>query len=55
MNTDPKSTRTNAPMPNGKHTWTSLVGVALHARVEARRRKLLDVDYWKTNTQAIQL
>ncbi len=47
--------RTNAPTPNGKHTWTSLVGVALHARVEARRRKLNNIDYWKTNTQAIQL
>jgi len=47
--------RTNAPTPNAKHTATSLVGVALHARVQARRRKLADFDFWKTNTQAIQL
>ncbi len=50
-----KSNRINAPTPNGPHSWTSLVGVALHARVEARRRKLADFDYWQKNTQSIQL
>lgn len=46
---------TNAPTPNAPYTWTSLVGVGLHARVEARRRKLADLDYWRANTQGLQL
>jgi GH3 auxin-responsive promoter len=47
--------RNKAPTPNGRHTWTSLVGAALHARVARRRRRLGDLDYWKSNTQSIQL
>jgi hypothetical protein len=47
--------RTHAPTPNAPYSWTSLVGAALHARVEARRRKLSDLDYWKGQTQALQL
>ncbi len=33
---------------------TSLVGAALRARVELRRRKLNDLDYWKQSTCSIQ-
>ncbi|MDF1810085.1 MAG: GH3 auxin-responsive promoter family protein [Phycisphaerales bacterium] len=47
--------RTHAPTPIGHHTWTSLVGVALHGRVQRRRRLLSNLDYWKTNSQRIQL
>ena len=47
--------RTHAPTPIGGHSWTSLVGVALHARVQHRRKLLNDLEYWKTNTQSIQL
>lgn len=47
--------RRPAPTPNAPHSWTSLVGAALHARVEARRRRLADLDYWRTRTWAIQL
>lgn len=46
---------TNAPTPNAPYSWTSLVGVALHARVEARRRKLADLHFWQHNTQRTQL
>lgn len=47
--------RTHAPTPNAPYSWTSLVGAALHARVEARRRKLSDLDYWKRSTQRAQV
>jgi GH3 auxin-responsive promoter len=47
--------RTNAPTPNGPHSWTSLVGLALHARVERRRRLLSNTSYWKKKTQSVQL
>ena len=47
--------RTYAPTPNAPYSWTSLVGAALHARVEARRRKLSDLDYWKQGTQRAQV
>lgn len=47
--------RTNAPTPNSSYSWTSLVGVALHARVEARRRKLSDPAFWNTQTQRLQV
>ncbi len=47
--------RTHAPTPNAPYSWTSLVGVALHARVEARRRKLTDLAYWKAGTQRLQV
>lgn len=46
---------TNAPTPNAPYSWTSLVGVALHARVEARRRKLIDRAYWQRGTQSLQI
>jgi len=32
-----------------------MVGVALHARVEARRRKLGDLGYWQSGTQSLQI
>ncbi|HCT45270.1 MAG TPA: hypothetical protein DF699_08665, partial [Phycisphaerales bacterium] len=47
--------RTNAPTPNAPYSWTSLVGAALHARVEARRRKLGDLAYWQAKTQSVQI
>jgi hypothetical protein len=47
--------RTHAPTPNAPYSWTSLVGVALHARVEARRRRLMDLAYWKAATQRLQV
>ena len=47
--------RTNAPTPNGRHSWTSLVGVALHARVQQRRKRLVDLSYWQSRTQSIQI
>ncbi len=47
--------RTNAPTPNASYSWTSLVGAALHARVEARRRKLSDLGYWQRETQRLQI
>lgn len=47
--------RTNAPTPNAPYSWTSLVGAALHARVETRRRKLADLGYWKQHTQSLQI
>lgn len=47
--------RRNAPTPNAPYSWTSLVGVALHARVEKRRRLLGDLDYWRTNTRSLQI
>ncbi len=47
--------RTNAPTPNGSHSWTSLVGVALQARVSRRRKLLSNTSYWQQNTQQIQL
>lgn len=47
--------RSNAPTPNAPYSWTSLVGAALHARVEARRRKLSDLSYWKSRTQSLQI
>ncbi len=47
--------RTNAPTPNAHYTWTSLVGAALHARVELRRRRLSDLAYWQTRTQSLQI
>lgn len=43
-----------APTPNAPYSLTSLVGVALRARVEHRRRKLNNLDHWKNNTHAIQ-
>tara|TARA_A100000171_G_scaffold44011_4_gene46458 strand:+ start:377 stop:2050 length:1674 start_codon:yes stop_codon:yes gene_type:complete len=46
---------TNAPTPNAPYSWTSLVGAALHARVEARRRKLSKLDFWAQNTQRVQV
>lgn len=47
--------RRNAPTPNAPYSWTSLVGVALHARVEKRRRLLGDLDYWRANTRSLQI
>lgn len=47
--------RSNATTPNAPYSWTSLVGAALHARVEARRRKLSDLSYWKSGTQSLQI
>lgn len=47
--------RTNAPTPNASYSWTSLVGAALHARVEARRRKLSNLGYWQRETQRLQI
>ncbi|MCA9275819.1 MAG: GH3 auxin-responsive promoter family protein [Phycisphaerales bacterium] len=47
--------RRNAPTPNAPYSWTSLVGVALHARVERRRRLLSDLDYWRANTRSLQI
>lgn len=47
--------RSNAPTPNAPYSWTSLVGAALHIRVEARRRKLSDLSYWKSRTQSLQI
>lgn len=44
-----------APTPNGRHSWTSLVGVALHARVQARRKKLADLDFWCQQTGRLQI
>lgn len=43
-----------APTPNAGYSLTSLVGAALRARVEIRRRKLNDLDYWTNSTSAIQ-
>jgi hypothetical protein len=45
----------NAPTPNASYSWTSLVGVALHARVEARRRKLNNHAYWNERTLHLQI
>jgi hypothetical protein len=47
--------RRHAPTPNAPYSWTSLVGVALHARVERRRRLLGDLDYWRANTRSLQV
>ncbi len=47
--------RTNAATPNAPYSWTSLVGAALHARVEARRRRLVDLGYWQHRTQSLQI
>jgi len=43
-----------APTPNAGYSLTSLVGLGLRARVEKRRRKLNDLDYWKQSTASIQ-
>lgn len=43
-----------APTPNAGYSLTSLVGLGLRTRVERRRRKLNDLDYWKTATCKIQ-
>ncbi len=43
-----------APTPNAGYSLTSLVGLGLRARVEARRRKLSDIAMWKRDTCAIQ-
>jgi hypothetical protein len=47
--------RTHAQTPNAPYSWTSLVGAALHARVEARRRKLSDLELWRQGTQRFQI
>lgn len=43
-----------APTPNAGYSLTSLVGAALRARVEIRRRKLNDLDFWTNSTSVIQ-
>lgn len=43
-----------APTPNAGYSMTSAVGLALRARVERRRRKLNDLEYWKHSTCRIQ-
>ena len=43
-----------APAPNAPHSWTSLVGAAIHARVALRRKKLADRSWWKNNTWIAQ-
>lgn len=45
----------HAPTPNASYSLTSLVGAALHARVEARRRRLGDLPYWQRHTQRLQI
>ncbi|MFK7759152.1 MAG: GH3 auxin-responsive promoter family protein [Phycisphaerales bacterium] len=44
----------SAPTPNAGYSITSLVGAALRARVELRRRKLNNLEYWKSSTHSIQ-
>lgn len=46
---------TPAQAPNAPHSWTSLVGAAIHARVARRRRKLANCDWWKANTWSAQI
>lgn len=43
-----------APTPNAPYSMTSAVGLALRARVERRRRKLNDLEYWQRSTCSIQ-
>tara|TARA_R110000737_G_scaffold2923_16_gene9862 strand:- start:114984 stop:116627 length:1644 start_codon:yes stop_codon:yes gene_type:complete len=43
-----------APTPNAPYSITSAVGLALRARVERRRRKLNDLNYWQRSTSRIQ-
>lgn len=43
-----------ASTPNAPYSITSLVGVALRARVERRRRLLNNHDHWTQNTHRIQ-
>ncbi len=50
--TKPKSTP--ACSPNAPHSWTTLVGAAIHARVALRQKKLADRDWWKENTWRVQ-
>lgn len=45
---------TPAQAPNAPHSWTSLVGAAIHARVARRRKKLADRDWWKSHTWSAQ-
>lgn len=45
---------TPAPTPNASHSWTSLVGAAIHARVALRRKKLADRPWWRANTWCAQ-
>jgi hypothetical protein len=46
---------TPAQAPNAPHSWTSLVGAAIHARVARRRRKLANRDWWRANTWSAQI
>ena len=43
-----------APTPNASHSWTSLVGAAIHARVALRRKRLADRPWWQANTWCAQ-
>ena len=43
-----------APTPNAGYSMTSLVGAALRARVERRRRLLNNLDHWNERTAWIQ-
>ncbi|MEX0876928.1 MAG: GH3 auxin-responsive promoter family protein [Phycisphaerales bacterium] len=46
---------THAPTPHGPNRLTTLVGAALHARVQGRRRRLADTDYWREKTADLQI
>ncbi len=43
-----------APAPNAPHSWTTLVGAAIHARVARRQKKLADHAWWQRNTHHAQ-
>ncbi|MBL4591845.1 MAG: GH3 auxin-responsive promoter family protein [Phycisphaerales bacterium] len=51
----PKTKSVPAPPPNAGHSWTTLVGAAIHARVAVRRKKLADRNWWKENTWRAQV